>query len=134
MKRALRIAPAFAVLGLTLLAEPHKDLNRFFAALHAVEASNRVGSIKGDKGKSLGPLQISKDYWIDSNVAGRYEDCVRLGYSKRVATAYYQRWAPKALEAGDWEHLARIHNGGPDGHLQKSTIKHWKKVQKEMSE
>lgn len=116
-----------------LTAAPHKALDHFLAALHRVEAGGREGPIKGDNGASLGPLQISRAYWTDSKVSGRYEDCAGLDYSKRVATAYFERWAPKALELGDWEILARIHNGGPRGYRKDSTIKHWKKVQKEMS-
>jgi hypothetical protein len=44
-----------------------------------------------------------------------------LDYSKRVATAYLERYAPAAWKAGDVETLARVHNGGPRGHLKPAT-------------
>ena len=122
------------LLAMPLLAHaaPHKDLGRFLDALHWVEASGGTGPIKGDKGRSLGPLQISKAYWIDAKVAGRYEDCAGLAYSQKVAIAYFEKHCPAALEDGDWEKLARIHNGGPTGHRRNSTLAHWRKVKKEM--
>ena len=44
-----------------------------------------------------------------------------LAYSKRVATAYLKRHAPEAWAAGDVQTLARVHNGGPKGHLKPAT-------------
>lgn len=109
-------------------ATPHKDYGRFINALHYVEASGRTGQLLGDNGRSLGPLQIGRAYWVDSRVPGRYEQCADLAYSRRVVTAYMRRYAKDALVNGDWEKLARIHNGGPAGHLRKSTLPHWRKV------
>ena len=77
-------------------------------------------------------LTDSKLYWIDSKVAGKYSDCANLEYSKRVFISYMKRHAPQALRDGDWQKLARIHNGGPQGHLRSSTIHHWMKVRKAM--
>ena len=109
-----------------------KTLDDFLNAIHMVEASLRVGPIKGDNGAALGPLQIKKAYWQDSKVKGKYSDCTNLIYSKRVVIAYFNKWAGMALEMRDWEILARIHNGGPRGHRKKSTIKYWKKVREEL--
>ncbi|MEL0099922.1 MAG: hypothetical protein VW907_10230, partial [Opitutae bacterium] len=44
-------------------------------AIHQVETGGRLGAIKGDNGRALGPLQIHRAYWIDSGVEGKYEDC-----------------------------------------------------------
>jgi hypothetical protein len=93
----------------------------FFRALHVVETSGRTGPILGDNGKALGPLQIHKSYHADSRVAGDYSRVADLDYSKRVATAYLKRYAPAAWKAGDVETLARVHNGGPRGHLKPAT-------------
>ena len=46
--------------------------------------------------------------------------------------AYWKRYCPKAFEAGDWETLARVHNGGPKGHTKKATLKYWEKVKNRM--
>ena len=93
----------------------------FFRALHIIETSGKRGLIIGDGGKALGPLQIHRAYHADSRVAGDYSRVADLAYSKRVATAYLKRHAPTAWAAGDVETLARVHNGGPRGHLKPAT-------------
>lgn len=93
----------------------------FFRALHIVETSGKLGPIIGDGGKALGPLQIHRAYHQDSRVAGDYSRLADLDYSKRVATAYLKRYAPEAWAKGDVETLARVHNGGPRGHLKPAT-------------
>jgi hypothetical protein len=93
----------------------------FFRALHVVETSGRTGPIIGDGGAALGPLQIHRAYHADSRVAGDYSRVAELDYSKRVATAYLKRHAPEAWGKGDVETLARVHNGGPRGHLKPAT-------------
>ena len=89
----------------------------FWASLHTVESGGGLGAIKGDFSagafRALGPLQIHRAYWSDSRVPGRYQDCADLAYSRRVVTAYLQRYAPKAWAAGDCNVLFRTHNGGP---------------------
>jgi hypothetical protein len=98
-------------LTLTVYSAPSEA---FWGAIHTVESGGAVGPILGDGGKALGPLQIHRGYWQDSRVPGRYQDCADLAYSRRVVTAYLQRYAPKAWAAGDCDALARIHNGGPN--------------------
>jgi hypothetical protein len=111
-----------ALLLLALCATAHAaPPDSFFRALHVVETSGRTGPILGDGGKALGPLQIHRAYHADSRVAGDYSRVADLAYSKRVATAYLKRYAPAAWAAGDVETLARVHNGGPKGHLKPAT-------------
>ena len=93
----------------------------FWRALHVVETSGRTGPILGDGGAALGPLQIHRAYHADSRVAGDYSRVADLDYSKQVATAYLKRYVPEAWAAGDVETLARVHNGGPRGHLKPAT-------------
>jgi hypothetical protein len=110
------------LLLLALAATAHAaPPDSFFRALHVVETSGRTGPILGDGGKALGPLQIHRAYHADSRVAGDYSQVADLDYSKRVATAYLKRHAPEAWKAGDVETLARVHNGGPRGHLKAAT-------------
>jgi len=114
MKRALLI--------LALCATEHASPpDSFWRAIHLVETSGRTGPILCDAGKALGPLQIHLAYHADSRVAGDYSRVADLDYSKRVATAYLKRYAPAAWKAGDVEVLARVHNGGPRGHLKQAT-------------
>ena len=117
----------FLALALTAQAAPPDS---FFRALHLVETGGRTGAILGDNGRSLGPLQIMRAYHIDSRVAGAYERCADLDYSKRVVSAYLQRYAPKAWANGDVETLARIHNGGPRGASKAATIRYGEKVRR----
>jgi hypothetical protein len=111
-----------ALIILALCATAHADPGPgFWRALHIVETSGRTGPIVGDQGRALGPLQIHRGYHADSRVAGDYSRVSDLNYSKRVATAYLKRYAPEAWAAGDVETLARVHNGGPRGHLKTAT-------------
>ena len=111
-----------ALILLALCATCHADPGAgFWRALHIVETSGRTGPIVGDQGRALGPLQIHRGYHADSRVAGDYSRLADLEYSKRVATAYLKRYAPEAWAAGDVETLARVHNGGPRGHLKTAT-------------
>ena len=111
-----------ALLLLALCATAHAaPPDSFWRALHLVETSGRTGPIIGDGGKALGPLQIHRGYHQDSRVAGDYSRVAELDYSKRVATAYLKRHAPEAWAKGDVETLARVHNGGPRGHLKAAT-------------
>ena len=100
----------------------------FFRALHVVETSGRTGPIIGDGGKALGPFQIHRAYHADSRVAGDYSRVADLDYSKRVVTAYLQRYAPQAWAAGDVKTLARVHNGGPRGASKPATVSYGDKV------
>ena len=94
----------------------------FWKALHQVETSGRFGAIKGDGGAALGPLQITRAFFSDASVPGAYHQVQDLAYARRVATAYYMRYAPEAYRQGNMEVLARIHNGGPMGHRKASTL------------
>ena len=100
----------------------------FFRALHVVETSGRTGAIIGDQGRALGPLQIHKAYHADARIGGDYSRCADLDYSRRVVTAYLQRYAPQAWASGDVVTLARIHNGGPRGASKPATVAYAAKV------
>lgn len=100
----------------------------FFRALHVVETGGRTGAILGDNGRALGPLQIHKAYHADARIGGDYSRCADLDYSRRVVSAYLQRYAPQAWAAGDVVTLARIHNGGPRGAGKPATVAYGEKV------
>lgn len=131
------ICQAALLLTLTSCTPMHTE-RQFFDAIRRVETSGMPDNGRnaiGDKGKSIGPYQIQRAYWLDARMPdGKYGDCLADHvYSERTMRAYFQRYAPKALAAGDWETLARVHNGGPKGHTKKATLGYWAKVQKEMS-
>ncbi len=117
-------------------------------AIHQVETGGKTGAILGDYDKvnktyrALGPLQIWKSFYDDAKeydvqTGGKflltqtsYQDCASLIISKRVALAYFNRYAKKAIKSNDYEKLSRIFNGGPNGDRKTSTVIYWKKVQK----
>jgi hypothetical protein len=104
-------------------------------AIHMVETLGRTGKVPaGDRGRSIGPLQISRAYWSDSGIQGRYQDCLDLGYAKRVVAAFMQRWQPGAWAGHDAEVIARLHNGGPKGMQKRSTVRYWLRVKQELEE
>lgn len=106
-------------------------------AIHQVETSGRLGPIRGDGGKALGPLQIHEVCWIDANMPdGTYADCADLSYAKRVFARYMARYATErrlGRPVTD-EDRARIWNGGPNGYKKKATLKYWDKVRKELND
>jgi len=111
---------------------------KFIDAVRRVETGgtpNAGRGALGDKGASIGPYQIQRAYWQDARMpSGTYQDCLAdHAYSEQVVLRYFRRYAPKALEANDWQTLARIHNGGPKGASKKATEAYWLKVQKEMA-
>ena len=119
-----------ALLLLALCATAHAaPPDSFFRAMHIVETSGRrTGAILGDGGRALGPLQIHRAYHADARIGGDYSRCADLDYSKRVVSAYLQRYAPAAWAAGDVVTLARIHNGGPRGANKPATVAYGDKV------
>ena len=122
------------VLALVITATAHAaPPESFWRALHVVESSGkRGGLILGDQGRSRGPLQIMRAYHADSGVAGPYERVDDLAYSRRVVTAYLKRYARAAWDAGDVDTLARVHNGGPRGHLKPQTKAYAERVRRAM--
>ena len=110
-------------------------LDRVLEAIRSVETGNRPDSGRGsigDGGSAIGPFQIHYEYWKDSAVPGRYEDCRDCDYARRVVIAYWHRYCPDAVIMHDAEVLARTHNGGPTGAKRDSTLPFWKKVKLEL--
>ena len=125
MRHVMLIASLLLALAATAHAAPPDS---FFRALHVVETGGKRGAILGDGGRALGPLQIHRAYHADARIGGDYSRCADLDYSRRVVSAYLQRYAPQAWASGDVETLARIHNGGPRGDRKPATVNYGKKV------
>lgn len=114
-----------------------KAMQAFLDAIAQVESAG-CNNIVGDNGKAIGRMQIWEMYWGDAlyycpELGGEYSDCKTKLYAERVTVAYLLRFNRKAVEAKDWQTLARIHNGGPKGHTKEATKKYWVKVRKELS-
>lgn len=107
--------------------------DQILAAIRFVESGDRVDVPDGDGGRAIGPYQIHSVYWqdavqFDPSLGGSYPDCRRRDYAEAVVDAYMRRWAPAAWAAGDAETIARIHNGGPEGHRRAATLGYWQRV------
>ena len=120
--------------GSLFLPCQQNDFRKFLDSVRQVETgglpNDGIGAV-GDNGKSYGPYQIQKAYWIDAKMpTGKWEDCLTdKAYAEEVMRRYFERYAPEAMNNGDWQVLARIHNGGPKGHTKTATESYWKKVE-----
>lgn len=116
------------VLGV-LAVQPSSSVRPVLDAIRHVESRGDCRAV-GDHGRSIGPYQIQRDYHRDSGVPGRYVQVRNRAYAERVVVAYWKRYCPKALSAGNAEVLARVHNGGPNGHRIPQTKRYWHKVKR----
>ena len=112
------------------------NLSILFAAIMMVESGGDVNAV-GDGGRSLGPYQIGRAYWTDARQFDKtlpsYERGVKDSLTcRRAMRAYWLRYCPEALNRGDFETLARVHNGGPNGMRVKATKGYWKRVKAEL--
>lgn len=118
-------------------ASQASSFDDFFRALHQVEASGKFHPRDGDGGKAIGPFQIWKAYWkdavkFDPSIGGRYQDCRNYAYAKKVVEAYLKKYAPVAWANKDFATLARVHNGGPTGHMKPTTREYVQRVKAAM--
>lgn len=120
--------------GSTVIQEVVPPLSPLFDGIRFVETSNVDNPPRGDDGTTRGPYHISYAHWADSCVDGDWRDCDNATYSETVMLAYWNRYCPNALKSGDYEILARVHNGGPRGATKSSTLPYWAKVQKAMGQ
>jgi hypothetical protein len=143
-----------AVLGIGLLAAPAwagegrsesgknkksstantRELRPLFKAIRTVETGGKPSArdAVGDGGRSIGPYQISRAYWADSGVNGEWRRCKTHSSAEAAMLAYWKRYCPDALRRGDFETLARVHNGGPSGHRKAATAGYWDRVESEL--
>lgn len=111
------------------------DLDDLLAAMRHVESRGDNRAV-GDGGRSRGPYQISLPYWVDGGGRrSRYRRDVWSPWaSRRVILGYWRRYCPAALEHGDLQTLARVHNGGPDGARERKTLRYWRRVREAMND
>jgi len=118
----------------TFQAATDEKLRPLLDAICEVETGEHpdAANAQGDGGRSLGPYQISRAYWRDSGVPGRYESVRHPAYAERVMIAYWQRHCPSALARNDWQTLARVHNGGPNGPWKRRTLSYWRRAREQI--
>jgi hypothetical protein len=98
---------------------------RFFLAMRIKESNDDPNVVDGDHGKAIGVYQIWRIYYRDAvngdasllagEKAGRisYETCRDPDLAHMFVGSYMRRYESRAWENGNWERLARLHNGGP---------------------
>jgi hypothetical protein len=109
--------------------ENRKTVDDLLDAIEQVESGGDVNAV-GDGGRAIGPMQIHRVYWLDAKMPGRYEQVKYRRYARQTVLRYWHRYAGKALTDGDWETLARTHNGGPQGARKDATLHYWVKVKR----
>lgn len=112
--------------------------DKFFKALGAVESSNNPKAFNS-KELAIGKYQIRPAYFEDAKQFDkslrkyRHEDCYDPAVAKRVVIAYMRRYCP----GGNYEEMAKIHNGGPSalkktGQAKSNLAIYWSKIQKHL--
>ena len=123
------------VLGVPVLRA--ERLEHIFAAIRMVETRGEPNpaAAVGDHGRSFGPYQISRKYWLDAGALCDWEEVRKESMAEKVMLAYWKRYCPAALDKGDAMVLARIHNGGPNGLRKKmtATANYWRRVLTELN-
>jgi hypothetical protein len=124
----------FAALLFVLPPRTHWSKAEILDAIRMVESGNRPYPPDGDGGRAIGPYQIHRRYWQDAldadpSLGGSYEQCREEPYARAVVDAYMRRWANEAWRTGHAETIARIHNGGPNGHRKETTLRYWGRVE-----
>jgi len=92
-----------------------------------------------DGGRSIGPLQICKAYYIDAKqhwpdmITWPYRGVRDYRHAEMTARAYIDRYGRESLHRLDWQDLARLHNAGPNRKGDERIIAdHWRLVQEGM--
>lgn len=120
------------------------NFNKFWPVLTKIESNNCI-SAHNKRENARGIAQIRKNYLKDSNNFGKtkynHKDCFDPKISKIIVFNYFLRYCPDALENGDFETLAKTHNGGPN--WQKNSKKsltvaknlsiYWQKIERELN-
>jgi LysM repeat protein len=129
------------------IKETSSNFDIFIDSMCILESGGKISSsdiIFGDGENARGPLQIWKEYFQDAQEfsddlivkSGKYEDVDDFEFSKRVVIQYFNRYADMSLKNENFEELARIHNGGPNGSnpnyvkKYKMTGEYWKKLKR----
>jgi hypothetical protein len=118
--------PLLATAGDAETADPNR-IGRLLDAIAHVESHNEADAI-GDGGRALGVYQIHRAYWTEGTrllgVHWSYKQARDPAKAREVARAYLlhhgRRRSP--LE------MARIHNGGPNGHKKQTTLRYARRI------
>jgi hypothetical protein len=107
-------------------ADPNR-IDLLLDAIARVESHNDPNAT-GDGGRALGPYQIHRAYWADGTrflgVHWSFAEASDPQKAREVVRAYLLTYGRgcSLLE------MARIHNGGPNGHRKPRTLKYARRI------
>lgn len=127
-----------SIISIFIVLNAHSaSLDNFISAIGKVESNNNPKAV-GDNGKSLGIYQIQLAYFKDVKIYDKrikfdYQSLTNKNNSKKILIAYLNKWEPLAVKKGDWQTLAKAHNGGNNwrnktGQAKAKVQKYWLKV------
>lgn len=128
----IAVIAACALIVRAIASTPREiDYNRLLKAVAMVESDNGKTSANVYQLTQVWVDDISRivgeEFSLDQLIEERYlaEDLI-IRYWKYYGAQYEAREGV----APDYQVLARIHNGGPNGHRKSATLPYWRKVQK----
>ncbi|XP_057840915.2 uncharacterized protein LOC131050708 isoform X2 [Cryptomeria japonica] len=109
-----------------------KQLRPLLDAIISVE-SDKMNRIEGCKGGTrIGMLQINEQYhrdaWGPNASSYQWSQCRDTEYAENTVVVFWLRHCPDAVINNDWETLARIHHGGPEGLGTNSANHYWTEI------
>ena len=113
------------------------NLTLLILALIQVESRGDAKAI-GDNGLAWGCLQQHEVFVRDVNrIYGTHfthKDSLDPVKAVKMATLYLQHYGSESRlgHVASDEELARMFNGGPNGHKKSATLKYWDKVEREL--
>jgi len=102
-------------------------MDKLLDAIAKVESRNDP-TVLGDGGRAAGIYQIHRSYWADATrilgVAWDYREAKDPHKARQVVQAYLRHYGSGKTLLD----MARIHNGGPRGHLKAATLAYAHKI------
>jgi hypothetical protein len=116
-------------LAVPLRGADSDDIEQLLDVIAQVESENHSDAV-GDGGHARGMYQLHRRYWQDGTrilkVKWNYSLAFKAEKSRRVVKAYLLHYG-KGKSLLD---MARIHNGGPNGHKKNATLPYARKIAK----
>ena len=123
---AILVSPPIRIGG-NATSVDRSGLDLLLDAIAAVESRNDPGAA-GDGGTAVGPYQIHRDYWADATrflgVDWSYADARDPVKAREVVRAYLLHYG----RGCSMMEMARIHNGGPNGHKKAITLEYARRI------
>ena len=129
MLSVLWLIPTICMAGPPVKGEPTTmEIRKSRKMLDAIRLTETGGekdprNAVGKDGE-IGPYQITKGYFKDSGIKGRFEQVKSKKFAEKVVVNYMKRYATPKRIGRPATHIdkARMHRGGPNGYKQKRTL------------